>query len=397
MIRRIAARNFRCLRHVDLRLDGSFHLLVGPNGSGKSTLFDAISFLSDLTSRTVREAVDERTSDFRDMVWGGPQGRDLAFRLGLEVDVEALLGDESATSEAGHIHYSVEVREGPEVGIRIKREIVQLVRESVPPVTLERNEHRTEYKDGPARIEWVHHGEDSLLRFLPAILAHGPIRESESPLAPAFGALGRLLEQRVSYVCLDTRRLRQPSSSNARGTSHLRSDGSNLPWMIRRLRNDHRGIFDSWIRHLRTAIGDVEDLRVVERAEDRRAYLRVRYASGVEVPSWAMSDGTLRLMALTMLAYLPTEEGHIFMVEEPENGLHPLAIETAYQSLSSVYGSQVMMASHSPLLLRCAEPEEALCFSRDREGAANIVHGPDHPGSTDWQSALDNDLLFAMG
>ena len=36
MVRCIQALNYRCLRDVDVRLDGNFHILVGPNASGKS-------------------------------------------------------------------------------------------------------------------------------------------------------------------------------------------------------------------------------------------------------------------------------------------------------------------------------------------------------------------------
>ena len=51
MVRRIQALNYRCLRHVDVRLDGNFHILVGPNASGKSTLMDIIAFFCRLDGR----------------------------------------------------------------------------------------------------------------------------------------------------------------------------------------------------------------------------------------------------------------------------------------------------------------------------------------------------------
>ena len=41
------------------------------------------------------------------------------------------------------------------------------------------------------------------------------------------------------------------------------------------------------------------------RPEDRHRYVMIRYKNGIEVPSWALSDGTLRLLALTLLAYVP--------------------------------------------------------------------------------------------
>jgi hypothetical protein len=76
-----------------------------------------------------------------------------------------------------------------------------------------------------------------------------------------------------------------------------------------------------------------------------------------------VSDGTLRLLALTILANLRSATG-IYLVEEPENGIHPTAVETVYQSLSSVYDGQVLVATHSPVMLAISSPEQLLCFAR---------------------------------
>ena len=81
MVRRIQALHYRCLRHVDVRLDGNFHILVGPNASGKSTLMDVIAFFADLTAGSVEGAVRQRVADFRDLVWGR-QGNRLRFEMG---------------------------------------------------------------------------------------------------------------------------------------------------------------------------------------------------------------------------------------------------------------------------------------------------------------------------
>ena len=113
----------------------------------------------------------------------------------------------------------------------------------------------------------------------------------------------------------------------------------------------------------------------------------------LEVPSWALSDGTLRLLALTIIAYLP-ENGSAYLVEEPENGVHPLAVEAVYRSLSSSYDAQVLVATHSPVFLACTEPSELMCFSR-RDGETQITRGDKHPHLAHWQGAADVDLLFA--
>src|SRR5208283_3092938 len=145
----------------------------------------------------------------------------------------------------------------------------------------------------------------------------------------------------------------------------FKTDGSNLPWVVEELKRGDEGRFRDWIRHLRTALPDLEDLRTVERQDDKHRYLMLKYDNGLEIPSWMASDGTLRLLALTLPAYLPEFSG-LYLIEEPENGIHPKAAETAFQSLSSVYEAQVLLATHSPVLLSLIKPKDAgmvLCFA----------------------------------
>src|SRR5205807_6568994 len=101
--------------------------------------------------------------------------------------------------------------------------------------------------------------------------------------------------------------------------------------------------------------------------DDRHRYLEICYQGGLRVPSWMASDGTLRLLALTILAYLPQFDG-VYLIEEPENGIHPIAVETLYQSLSSVYDAQILLATHSPVILSLAEADKVLCFKKTASG-----------------------------
>ena len=137
------------------------------------------------------------------------------------------------------------------------------------------------------------------------------------------------------------------------------------------------------------------DETVVEREEDRHLYLTLGYKTGVTVPSWVASDGTMRFLALTLLAYLPSSG--IYLIEEPENGLHPFALDAVYDALSSAHDSQVLSASHSPAFLKLADPREALCFAKNSEGATDIVRGDRHPLLQDWQGKADTQILFATG
>ena len=108
------------------------------------------------------------------------------------------------------------------------------------------------------------------------------------------------------------------------------------------------------------------------------------------------SDGTLRLLALTLPAYLGDFSG-IYLIEEPENGIHPRAVETMYQSLSSVYDAQILVATHSPVILSIAEPSQVLCFAKSEMEATDIVLGSEHPALRDWRGETNLGTLFAAG
>jgi predicted ATPase len=102
------------------------------------------------------------------------------------------------------------------------------------------------------------------------------------------------------------------------------------------------------------------------------------------------------MLALTLLAYLPDFKG-VYLIEEPENGIHPSAVETVYRSLSSVYDAQILLATHSPVILSLARAEEVLCFAKTEDGATDIVRGSDHPALRDWKGTPNLGILHGSG
>jgi AAA domain, putative AbiEii toxin, Type IV TA system len=198
----------------------------------------------------------------------------------------------------------------------------------------------------------------------------------------------------IQILQLNSKLLKYPASPGK--SNKFLPDGSNLPHVIRELTSKHNDNFDAWIRHLRTALPDLVTIEVIERPEDMHSYLVIYYKNNLKVPSWMVSDGTLRLLALTIPAYLPEMRGAL-LIEEPENGIHPRAIETVFQSLSSVYNAQILLATHSPSILSLAERSQILCFSKTEEGATDIVSGEEHPGLKDWRGDVNLEDLFAAG
>ena len=421
MIRRIQALNYRCLRSIDIELD-RFHVLVGPNGSGKSTLLDVVGFLGDMVSEGLQAAVDARTRNFEDLVWGRP-GNGLGFELAVEFDLPQDVKSKLPKEKGFELfRYEIKIKEDDRTGVRIESErglLLSRVEEAAPlqgvlrfpdppeaPATVllggrRRGARTILSKSSAGRDNFnIEVSEESGKGWAMSI-SFGPGRSTlrnlpESPEKfPASTYVKRLLETGTHRLFLDSERMRQ-SSPPGRQLEAISYDGSNLPRVIRRLREECGGKFEQWLSHVRASLPAVRDIRVEERDEDRHCYLVICYETGVEVPSWMVSDGTLRLLALTLPAYL-VDVNKIYVIEEPEDGLHPGVMQDVYDALSSVYDSQVLLATHSPIFLSHADLEHVLCFGMDPRGATHVIPATWHPRLKDWQGDPDLSVYFAAG
>lgn len=419
MIRRIQARNFCCLRFADVSLD-RFHVLVGPNASGKSTLLDVISFLGDMVSEGLEAAVEKRTQNFQDLVWRRPK-KDLGFELAVEFDIpdgeKARLPQEK---DFERFRYEVSIKEHDGV-VRInsergllmpaedagpRQEVLKFPAPAAGPETILLGGGRPGVrtilsKSSEARDNFNVEVAEKAGKGWAISISFGPTRSTlgnlpESPdRFPVSTRIKRLLESGLQRLFLDSARMRQPTPP-IRRREVFAADGSNLSRIILQLREENHTAFTDWLAHVRAALPDIDDVRVVEREDDRHCYLMLRYSTGVEVPSWKVSDGTLRLLALTLPAYL-SDPDKVYLMEEPENGLHPGVIQDVYDALSSVYDSQVLFATHSPIFLSHADLEQVLCFAKDEEGATDVIRARAHPGLRDWQGDPNLSVFFAAG
>lgn len=418
MITLIEALNYRCLRYVSQPLD-RFHVLVGPNASGKTTFLDVVSFLSQFINEDLEAALASRSPNIGDLLFGH-HGE--SFSLAIEAEIPSLLLATTAAVAVGcrSVRYEVEI------GTESNSDEVVILSESVrfrTPQSGSKTEQRSLFPmqiDAPRSIlraagkgvrTAVSKASNGNANFYSEVYpepgkgwvvnfklgtrksALGSLPEDESKF-PVATWLKTLITQGVQSIVLDSLKMRKASPPGQ--SRKFKTDGSNLPWVIEDLRQQDEGRFHQWIEHLQMALPDLKGIRTVEREDDRHRYLMLQYAGDLEVPSWTASDGTLRLLALTLPAYLPKLEG-VFLIEEPENGIHPRAVETMYQSLSNVYDAQVLLASHSPVILSMVEPEQVLCFAKDSNGATNIVTGSEHPALVDWQRETSLGVLFAAG
>jgi len=382
MITRIEAKQYRSFRTLNQSL-GPLHILVGPNGSGKSVFMDVIAFLRDFVSNGLEAAVSERTENFQDLVWG---------RSGtcFELSIEALISEEES-AEFSNPHNRT-IRYELVFNIDSLSDTLAVTKETL---ILDPDQPSSPYvvNRTVANVQLQVEDRHMASERLSVGGNYSALVHLDKSQYPASVWLRELLQVRTRTVVLDNKLLRAPSAPAKASWNVL--DGSNLARLVFQLQTESPQSFDRWVEHIRTALPDLVTIRTVLRPEDRHRYIMLRYRGEVEAPSWVVSDGTLRLLALTILAYLPSSKG-IYLVEEPENGVHPTALETIYQSLSSVYDGQVFVTSHSPVLLNLPKLQELLCFQKTDEGS-RIIRGDEHPALRDWKRDVSMSDLFAAG
>lgn len=380
---RVEAENYRCLKKLAVDL-GPYQVLVGPNSSGKSTFLDVVNFFSDLIRTDPRSAANERSENFHDLVWGREGS---AFCLAIEARVPEPYRISNVTSQLETLRYQVRINLDHNTDVVSLDEEVLTLRDVAGKglTVLERTKYQVDY-----RAEDEGFSANFTLGPLQSGLGNLPMDRTKFPATAWFK--NALLEG-VQMVVLDNQWL-HASSPPGEGNASL-FDGLQLARRIHRLYDSSRTDFNAWIKHVQTALPDIETIRTVFRPEDKHRYVMVKYKNGIEVPAWMLSDGTLRLIALTLLAYGSPSDG-VYLVEEPEVGVHPSALETIVQSLSSVYDGQVIISTHSPLVVGMSEPENLLCFSQSGDGT-KVIRGSDHPLLKEWQSRIQVGDLFASG
>jgi predicted ATPase len=414
MIRRIQVLHYRSLKYIDVKLS-NFQILIGPNASGKSTFLDVINLVRDILNNGLRPAIEKRSSRFDELLYN-QQGD--GFEIALELEIPDNIKQKLKNKDYSLVRYEISLKLDDEKGFIINNENVWLLKESSNeknviqidtfPGEYEEPEslisHRKNTPVGWRKVISKSSQDNDYFRSeitdWNIIYKFGPLKSSLAGMPedeerfPVATWVKHLLKEGVHFLQLNSDKMKWSCRPDSPVT--LQTDGSNLPKVIRHLQKEKPDFFIQWLEHIKIFLPDIEDIKVKEKDEDRSLYLRVRYKNGTELSSWLISDGTLRFLAQTIIAYLP-ERDRIYMIEEPENGLHPLAIDGIFQSLSSVYENQVLLATHSPAILRLAELDQILCFSKTKSGAVDIVNGQNHPKLKDWKKSVDLGTLHAAG
>lgn len=387
---RVEIERYGLLRSVKVDLDESA-VLIGPNASGKSTLFDALAFIGDALRDGVPGAIASRGDSLKDLLWFG-EGAFFA------IAVELLLPP-SLRGEFNRVRYELEVGEledEPEV-VGVRRESLFLMpqREAAPAIiqqtvprkwrkvlglTGQTGQARYGAESGQRKTSTSSIGAEQLA------LAHLPEEPDRFPIT---ARVLTFFVHGLRRVALEPSAMARPCPPDAPG--HLLPDGSNIPSVVRALAAGDISRCEEWLAHVREALPTVELVKVEPRGDDLE--LVVGFRGGHEVPARRLGRGVLRILGVTLVPYV-AEPDAVYLVEEPENGVHPSAVEAICQALAWSPENQVLVTTHSPVWLGLTPIDRLLCVTREA-GAARIVPATAFEHLEGWTGEVDLPTLFA--
>jgi predicted ATPase len=420
MLTRLKVSGFKNLVDVDVRF-GPFTCVAGPNAVGKSNLFDAIRFLSALADKPLVDAAmsirDDggRTADLRSLFHsiGNDYDEEMSLEAEMLIPQDGVddLG-QKANASTTFLRYAVTLSYRADEDFQslgklelIKEELAYIKKGDAakqllfPHKPIWRNSvvlgarrgafYISTEGEGPNRIIKLHQDGGSSGRPLSRSAANLPrtvlsaTNAAESPTA----LLARKEMQSWRLLQLEPSSLRKPDEFTAPTT--LETDGSHLAATLYKLaqRNGKDGsaskssetsqVYGQVTSRLSELINDVYEIKI-DRDEKRQLLtLLVTDRDGTSYPARALSDGTLRFLALAVVELNPEAQGLICM-EEPENGIQPDRIPSILRLLQDIAPSvnepvgpdnplrQVIINTHSPSVV-AQVPDDSLLMAELRE------------------------------
>lgn len=419
MLTRLKVSGFKNLVDVDVRF-GAFTCIAGANGVGKSNLFDAIRFLSALADLPLIEAAlsvrdqEGKTGDVRSLFH---RVNDI-YEPKMSFEAEMIVPDEGeddlgqqAKASITFLRYSLTLAYRADDKFRslgslelLKEELVHINlgdaaknllfpnrpiwrksavkgRRASPFISTEDDDTNRVirlHQDGGSRGQPLSRQASNLPRTVLSVT-----NAAESPTA----LLARREMQSWRLLQLEPSSLRQPDNFTA--PTKLETDGSHLAatlYHLARLERQENGqsnhevdnrVYYEIANRLANLIDDVDKVWVDR--DNRRELLTLMVTSrdGTSHPAKALSDGTMRFLALAVLELDPEAQG-LLCLEEPENGIHPERIPKILQLLQDIATDtdeslgpdnplrQVIINTHSPAVVMQV-PEDSLLVAELRE------------------------------
>ncbi|MCB9551271.1 MAG: AAA family ATPase [bacterium] len=342
----LSVEGFRSIRDQRVELH-DINVLIGANGAGKSNLLSAIQLLARIAAEGLAAFVG-RSGGANELLFMGAR-RTPIMRLGAELRLPT--GGCAYRATLAHAAGGALIFTDEEVGDRVAAD---------------------------AAFSWTSLGsghKESRLR-LAAMDGDATAKTIRSHL------------QRMDRYHFDDTTTDAPIRGLVRinDDRHLRADAGNLAaWLYRVAQSDAPRFarIEGTIRQLAPYFGGF----ALAPARANPEFIALEWqdrGSDHVFPPTALSDGTLRSMALIAALLQPPDEMPLLAaIDEPELGLHPFAMELVASLMqAATERTQFVLSTQWTRLIECFDPADIVIA--DRHEGASVFHRLDPAALADW-------------
>lgn len=394
MLRQLTLKNFFSFsEETTITLGGGMNILLGINGSGKTSAINALRLLYEGVAGMGFERLFQK-------LWGGFSQVKNCNNAHKDEEIEVTyVFDNDFLSK---INVNSPYKSAVYYKISISRSGSSYTLEET--LTSERKDGNGQYvylhfRNGMGRISVRANGKVRSENYRNGELSGQELvlRQITDPqrFLPSY-TIKQAVEQMSLYGHFDTSMesvLRRPCeySSAKRLTRH----GDNLVHLLNYLKNEHYSSYqeiDTMMHDINPAYKNLEF-----RNFGSQLYLSILETNlSRTITSQHMSDGTLRFLLLLSIFCNPNR-GAFIVLDEPEGELHPDMISCLAEIMKgSSRETQIVFATHSPMLLNQFELEDLLLFEKNADNTTLVrrVTENDYP---DWQGDYLPGLMWMNG
>lgn len=336
-LKRIAVSGFKSIREMDLELR-SLNVLIGANGAGKSNFLGVFRLLNEIIEG--RLGVYSRTQGTNSLLYFGAKATK-------EIDIKLDFGD---------VGYEAQL---------------------IPS-----GDDRLVFSEEKLRQNGITNNLESLYRPLHTP-RYGETFLSVLPSEVVSSIVSPVTKLKVYHFQDTTPEARMKQTGDIDDNRYLRHDGANLAAYLYLLQERYKDYYDRIVRTIRL-IAPFFDTFVLAPSQLNPDKIRLEWrerGSDNYFNVHALSDGTLRFICLATLLLQP-EPPSLILIDEPELGLHPYALNYLAGIIRSVSTqTQIIVSTQSAALVDQFTPEDVIVVDReDRQSVFKRLASDDLTG-----------------
>ena len=370
MIKELIVRDFFSFKgEHTIELNTGVNIFVGVNGSGKTSFLNAITMLYEGIAGGGLSSLFRQWGSYNAIVNACGEVKPDCFSVTYVFDADVLRKVVSASPFKKDVYYKITVFP---IGDGTNYTLCETLY-SEDNKGKKKTFSYLEFRNGIGQISVrtksgieVEKYDDGMLSAQELVLRQ--ITDPQRYL-PSF-VVREAISAIAGYSKFNFDQVRQPADAN--DVKRLISTGENLSHLLSNLNNNYTFQYEKIIE----CLSDINPnfTGIGYNVFGSRLYLSLREKNlSHAIDALHMSDGTLKYLLLLSIFHNP-QRGTLVCVDEPESCLHPDMIRSVAKMMKrAAMTSQIIVATHSALLLNAFELDDILVFEKNDKNETQII------------------------